>query len=66
MRFLSLLLLACLTSAPLHAATEEGTGKPGAHSTADHTKFKELQQTFKSGQEVPAPALPAIPKQPGR
>lgn len=52
MRFLPLLLIACLISAPLHAAIEEGTGKPGAHSTADHTKFKALQGPFKTGEEV--------------
>jgi octaheme c-type cytochrome (tetrathionate reductase family) len=52
MKFLPILLLACLTAGPLHAASGEGTSKPGAHSTADHTKFKALQGPFASGEEV--------------
>ena len=56
---LALLALAHLLPLPLRAAdiapppaTPKPAVAPEKHSTADHSKFKELQKTFKSGPEV--------------
>ena len=38
--------------APASAVAPPAMPKPATNSTADHSKFKELQQVFKSGPEV--------------
>ncbi len=39
-------------AAPAPVAAPQTMPKPATNSTADHSKFKELQQTFTSGPEV--------------
>lgn len=53
----ALLFLAILLLSPALAAAPAAEGKVGSLSTADHGKFKVLQQPFSSGPEVTAACL---------